>query len=195
MENEIARLISRYMELSEDEERILYENIPIKAFKKGDLLLREGQISALSYFNIEGLVRKYFIVDGEERTVEFFAEGESIASLDSYLSKTPADHFLECVEDCRLAVMSPDQEAEIFKQMPRFESLCRVSVEGDFGKKQNALAKFMTSSPEERYLQLLKERPDLIQRVQQYHLASYLGIKPESLSRIRKRLANKEKNT
>jgi hypothetical protein len=64
-----------------------------------------------------------------------------------------------------------------------------MSMEDDFGEQQEALAKFITSSPEARYKNLLETRPDLIQRVPQYHLASYLGVKPESLSRIRKRIA------
>ena len=66
-----------------------------------------------------------------------------------------------------------------------------MSMENDFGKQQEALDKFITSSPEERYKNLLETRPDLLQRVPQYHLASYLGVKPESLSRIRKRLTKK----
>ncbi|MEZ4951136.1 MAG: hypothetical protein R2784_17385 [Saprospiraceae bacterium] len=69
--------------------------------------------------------------------------------------------------------------------------LCRVSVEEEFRKQQEALAAFITSSPEDRYLNLLENRPDLLMRVPQYHLASYLGVKPESLSRIKKRLAAK----
>jgi CRP-like cAMP-binding protein len=191
MENEIVKLISRHLELTSEEASTFAECIPIKSFKKGNVLLREGQVSKDSYFVIEGCVRKYYIIDGEERTTEFYIEDESIASLQSYKNRTPANHYFECVEDCKLAVLNYDKEQELFKRVPKYEALCRMSMEDDFGEQQEALAKFITSSPEERYKNLLEKRPDLIQRVPQYHLASYLGVKPESLSRIRKRLTKK----
>lgn len=191
MKNEVAKLISRYLKLTDKEAFAFGECIPIKTFKKGELLLREGQVSRDSYFVIEGCVRKYYIIEGEERTTEFYVEDESIASLQSYKNKTPANHYFECVEDCRLAVLNYDKEQELFKRVPKYEALCRMSIENDFGEQQEALAKFITSSPEERYKNLLETRSNLLQRVPQYHLASYLGVKPESLSRIRKRIANK----
>jgi CRP-like cAMP-binding protein len=191
MENEIAKLISRHLELTDEEASAFAECIPIKTFKKGDLLLSEGQVSRDSYFVIEGCVRKYYIIEGEERTTEFYVEEESVSSLQSYQNKTPANHYFECVEDCRLAVLNYEKEQELFKRVPKYEALCRMSLENDFGEQQEALAKFITSSPEERYKNLLETRSDLLQRVPQYHLASYLGIKPESLSRIRKRLTKK----
>jgi CRP-like cAMP-binding protein len=191
MKNEIVKLISRYLVLTSQEASAFAECIPIKTFNKSDLLLREGQVSRDSYFVIKGCVRKYYIIDGEERTTEFYVEDESVASLQSYKNKTPANHYFECVEDCRLAVLNYEKEQGLFKRVPKYESLCRMTMENDFAEQQEVLAKFITSSPEERYKNLLETRPDLLQRVPQYHLASYLGVKPESLSRIRKRIANK----
>tara|TARA_R110000765_G_scaffold222003_1_gene326096 strand:- start:20163 stop:20738 length:576 start_codon:yes stop_codon:yes gene_type:complete len=191
MENDIVKLISRFLTLTEKESTAFIECIPIISFEKGTILLREGQISRDSYFVIEGCVRKYYIIDGEERTTEFYVEDESLASLQSYTNKTPVNHYFECVEDCRLAILNYDKEQELFERVPKYEALCRMSMENDFGEQQEALAKFITSSPEERYKNLLETRPDLLQRVPQYHLASYLGVKPESLSRIRKRLTKR----
>lgn len=191
MENEIVKLISRYLVLTNGEAQAFAECIPIKKFKKGELLLKEGQISRNSYFVIEGCVRKYYIIDGDIRTTDFYIEDASVSSLQSYKNKTPANHYFECVEDCRLAVLNFDKEQELFRRVPRYETLCRMSMESDFGEQQEALSKFIISSPEERYINLIKSRPDLLQRIPQYYLASYLGVKPESLSRIRKRIANK----
>jgi CRP-like cAMP-binding protein len=191
MDNEIVKLISRYLDLSDDEATAFAECIPIKTFKKGELLLKEGQISRESYFVIEGCLRKYYIMNGEEKTTEFYVEDDSVASLQSYKNKTPANHYFECVEESRLAVLSYDKEQELFKRVPKYETLCRMSMEDNFGEQQEALAKFIMSSPEERYKNLVDTRPDLLQRIPQYHLASYLGVKPESLSRIRKRIAKK----
>ncbi len=187
----ISALISQNIELTENECEIMDQLIPIKGFKKGTVLLREGQISKESFFVIEGLVRKYYVINGDDKTTEFYTEYESVASLQSYMNKTPATHYFECVEDCKLAVLSFDNEQELFKKVPKYETLCRMSMETDFGAQQEILAKFMISSPEERYKNLLATRPELLQRVPQYHLASYLGVKPESLSRIRKRIAKK----
>lgn len=191
MENEIVKLISRHLELTNEEAAAFAECIPIKTFKKGEILLREGQISRDSYFVIQGCLRKYYIMSGEEKTTEFYVEDESVASLQSYKNKTPANHYFECVEESRLAVLSYDKEQELFKRVPKYETLCRMSMEDNFGEQQEALAKFIMSSPEERYKNLVDTRPDLLQRIPQYHLASYLGVKPESLSRIRKRIAKK----
>lgn len=189
MKSEIVQLLEGAIALNEEQANAVTECIPIKTFEKGHILLREGQVSNESYFNIKGLVRKYYLVDGEERTTEFYVEKDAISSLQSYNLNVPANHYLECIEDCRLAVLSREKEQELFKRVPNFESLCRVSVEEELGAYQDKLAQFMISSPEKRYLDLMENRPDLLQRVPQYHLASYLGVKPESLSRIRKRIA------
>lgn len=189
MKSEIVQLLEGAIALNKEQANAVTECIPIKTFEKGHILLREGQVSNESYFNIKGLVRKYYLVDGEERTTEFYVEKDAISSLQSYNLNVAANHYLECIENCRLAVLSREKEQELFKRVPNFESLCRVSVEEELGAYQDKLAQFMISSPEKRYLDLMENRPDLLQRVPQYHLASYLGVKPESLSRIRKRIA------
>ncbi len=189
MKSEIVQLLEGAITLNEEEANAVTECIPIKTFEKGHILLREGQISNESYFNIKGLVRKYYLVDGEERTTEFYVEKDAISSLQSYNLNVPTNHYLECIENCKLAVLSREKEQELFKRVSGFESLCRVSVEEELGAYQDKLAQFMIYSPEKRYLDLMENRPYLLQRVPQYHLASYLGVKPESLSRIRKRIA------
>lgn len=188
----LSELMSQDISLSEEECEAVDKYIPIEIFKKGTILLREGQIANDSYFNIKGCVRLYYLVDGEEKTTHFYTEEESIASMNSYLNRVPANHYLECVEDTTLAVLNYEKEKKLYKLFPKLESICRISLEDDFGKQQEMHASQVTNNPEQRYMKLLKERPDLIQRVPQYHLASYLGIKPESLSRIRKRILSKD---
>ena len=191
MQSEIVRLISKYLPLSDKDAQIVTDCIPVKNFKKGAILLREGQISCESYIIFKGLVRKYYLDDGEEKTSEFYTENEAVSSPQSYNKKIPANHYIECIEDCRLAVLTYDKEQELIKKVPGYETLCRVSIEEELGAQQEKLAKFTMSLPEKRYLDLLENRPNLLQRVPQYFLASYLGVKPESLSRIRKRISTK----
>lgn len=188
MNNEIVELIRKAIDISDEEAKIVEDCIPIKIFKKGTILLREGQISKESYQNLSGLIRKYYIVDGNEITTNFYEEGTSIASFTSLHQKTPAKHYFECIEDSRLAVLHVDKEIELIKKVPQYETLCRTSVEKDLGKQQDSLATYLIASPEQRYLNLLNEKPKLLNRVPLYYLASYIGVKPESLSRIRKRV-------
>ncbi len=187
-ESEIIRYVSRFMELSEAEAQVILENIQFKAYKKGDILLREGQISNLCYFNMKGCVRQYYLIDGEEKTTNFYTEGQPISPNEGAFKKKPSKFYLSCVEDCILSVGTPEDELRFFQKYPQFEMVCRIAVEDELGKSQHDFAAFMLSNPEERYMNLIKTRPELIERVPQYQLASYLGIKPESLSRIRKRI-------
>ncbi|MBZ0205880.1 MAG: Crp/Fnr family transcriptional regulator [Flavobacteriales bacterium] len=178
--------------LSEEEARDMDRLVPIRTFKKGTVLLKAGQVATDSYFLVKGCVHMYYDVDGDLRTTEFYTEGQAVASLYSFINQVPANHYLACVEDCTLVVWSYAAERELFGKYPKLESGCRVSVESDFGEHQEKLAAFITKTPEQRYMDLMENRPELLQRVPQYLLASYLGVTPESLSRIRKRIFAKE---
>ena len=177
--------------LSEEEKQIVDECIPVRTYAKGTVLLEEGRVATECYFNVKGLVRCYYLIDGEEKTTQFYTEGDSICSLTSYLQRTPAPHYLACIETSTLAVLSYEKEQELFQRFPKFESLCRLSMESNFGDHQHRMDHYLITSPEQRYLHLQATQPALVNRVPQYLLASYLGIKPESLSRIRKRVALK----
>ncbi|GAA5224780.1 Crp/Fnr family transcriptional regulator [Membranihabitans marinus] len=189
MENEILDYLSEFITLNEEERNALLQCISIKTFPKGSILIREGDLATHSYFVIEGCIRQYYIEDGIEKTTHFYTENQSTPSYFVKEKKTTAQHFLACTEKTKAAVCNAPDEMAFFKDNPRLESLSRMLTEQDFVDSQEAFAKFVKSTPEERYKDLLKNRPDLINRVPQYQLASYLGIKPESLSRIRKRLA------
>lgn len=191
MDFAISSQISEIMPLTEEQKKRVDELIPVQTFRKGTVLLKEGQIARDSYFTITGCVRAYKLVDGEERTTAFYVEEDPITSATSYNEQVPANHYLECVEDCLLAVLNYEKEKELYREFPQLEILCRVHIEREYGKQQEILADYLTKNPEERYLLLLKTRPALLQRVPQYLLASFIGVQPESLSRIRKRLASK----
>lgn len=187
-ELEIVRYISRFMHLSEAEAQVILGNMKYRVFKKGDILLREGQVSNLCYFTLKGCVRQYYLVDGEEKTTNFYTEGQPIAPNEGSFKALPSKCYLACVEDSVLTVGTPEDQVQLFEKYPQFEVACRIAIDEELGKSQDSFAAFMIRSPEERYLHLLETRPELLDRVPQYQLASYLGIKPESLSRIRKRI-------
>lgn len=190
MENELFKFIAQYIEITDKEKQVITELDLFKTFKKGDVLLKKGDLSNESYFVLKGCLRSYYIIDGEEKTTEFYTESEGVAP-QSVLSKSPSDYYISCVEDCILSVSTSEMESEIFEKFPRFETMCRILSEELLAKNQTSLANFKNLTPEQRYLHLIEARPDLVQRVPQYQLASYLGIKAESLSRIRQRLTQK----
>jgi len=191
MENILFDFISKYISLSEDEKNTMMSLDIFRTLKKGTILLKEGQHSVDGYFVLQGCIRTFYVIDGEEKTTEFYTEMEGITP-NCVLSKQPSEYFISCVEDSIITVSNPDMEVEIFEKFPKFETLCRVLSEKLLAKNQSSFDEFKTSSPEQRYLNLLQNRPDLLQRVPQHQLASYLGIKPQSLSRIRNRLIEKK---
>jgi CRP-like cAMP-binding protein len=191
MKTKILEYFSGESNLSKEELKAIIEELNIKTFKKGTILLNEGDVSTNCYFILEGCVRQYILDDGIEKTTAFYTENEAVVSFESYTQQKPSSQYFVCNEDVIAIVGNPENEQKMYQRFPKLESLTRSMVEQDFGKTQEEFANFVTSNPEKRYLDLMKNRPDLLQRVPQLQIASYLGITPESLSRIRKRIAKK----
>ncbi len=192
MQHILFDFISKYITLTEDEKSVLLSLDLFHSEKKGTVLLKEGQKSKESYFVLKGCIRTYYIIDGEEKTTAFYTELNALTP-NCVVSKTPSDYFISCVEDSILLVSNADMGAEINSKFPKFDIMCRMLSEELLAKQQIDFDEFKTSSPEQRYLNLLQKRPDLIQRVPQHQLASYLGIKPQSLSRLRARILEKKR--
>lgn len=193
MQDILFDFISKYISLTEEEKNALLSLDLFRSVKKGTILLKEGQITRESFFVLKGCIRKYYIIDGDEKTTAFFTEMEGITP-HCAINNAPSEYFISCIEDTILTVSNPDMGVEINAKFPKFEIMCRILSEELLAKQQINFDEFKTSSPEQRYLNLLQNRPDLIQRVPQHQLASYLGIKPQSLSRLRARIFEKEKN-
>ncbi|MCF2498905.1 Crp/Fnr family transcriptional regulator [Dyadobacter chenhuakuii] len=192
MHDVLFDFLSKYVPLTEDEKNIIISFNTFRTVKKGTVLLREGQYSNDIYFVLKGCIRIYYIIDGVEKTTAFYTEMEGLTP-PSVLNKAPSQYYVSCIEDSILNVSTPEMDVEAFSKFPKFESPCRILSEELLVKQQTKFDEFKTSSPEQRYLNLLQSRPDLIQRVPQHQLASYLGITPESLSRLRARIAEKDK--
>lgn len=188
MIDKLIEYISQFIPIGKEEIKVISSMVEVKEYKKGHTLLEEGMISRVSYFNLQGCVRLYYLVDGEEKTTFFFTENQFIASMRSFIKQKPSDHFLQCVEDCKLALIPYEVEKKLLEKYPKLESFARAILEEELGNYQEMLASYIISNPEQRYLNLMKNAPGLLQRVPQYQLASYIGIKAESLSRIRNRL-------
>ena len=191
MDEKLLNYFNEIRQLSSEEINGIAETNSIHKFKKGTLLLKKGQISTDTYFVLEGCVRQYFIVAGEEKTNNFFTESQWVVSLNSFNPDLVSKFYLECCEDCLLVVGNSSKADELFKKFPKLETVSRKVMEKVFAEQQEIMGSYFTDTPEQRYLKLLETRPYLFQRIPQYHIASYIGVKPESLSRIRKRIGNK----
>jgi CRP-like cAMP-binding protein len=191
MKDILFNFISKYISLTEEEKNAITSLDLFRTAKKGTALLSQGQKSKDSYFVLQGCIRIYYIIDGEEKTTAFYTETESLTP-HCVINKTPSEYFISCVEDSILLVSNADMSLEVNSKFPKFEIMCRLLSEELLAKQQMDFDEFKTSSPEQRYLNLVQKRPDLIQRVPQHQLASYLGIKPQSLSRLRARILEKK---
>lgn len=190
MQDILFDFIARYISLTEEEKHAILSLNIFHTVKKGTTLLQKGQLSKNSYFVLEGCLRTYYVLDGDERTTAFYTEMEALTP-PCVVGKTPSDYYVSTVEDCILLISDSDMEAEVNRKFPKFDMMCRMLSEELLAKERVDFDAFKTSSPEQRYLNLLEKRPDLIQRVPQHQLASYLGIKPQSLSRLRARIIEK----
>lgn len=191
MQTLLFNFLSKYVTLTEEEKNAIVSLDIFHSVKKGTILLKKGQKSKESYFVLKGCIRTYYEIDAEEKTTAFYTEMEALTP-PCVISQTPSEYYVSCTEDCILLISNSDMEAEVNAKFPKFESLCKKLSEELLAKERMDFDEFKTSSPEQRYLNLLDKRPDLIQRVPQHQLASYLGIQPQSLSRLRARISEKK---
>ncbi|WP_149243306.1 Crp/Fnr family transcriptional regulator [Dyadobacter sp. 32] len=191
MKDALIKFLSKIDSLTSGEIKELADLMTVKEIKKNTTIVKQGQICNLCYFVLKGCLRQYVVLEGVEKTTAFYTEEDAVNFFTSFTTKTASESYLIALEDSILLVGNPESEADMYKSFPKLEQVVRRMMEQDFGKTQDSFARFITSTPEERYLNLLKDRPQLAQRVPQHQLASYLGITPESLSRIRKRIITK----
>ncbi|MDO6440498.1 Crp/Fnr family transcriptional regulator [Cyclobacterium sp. 1_MG-2023] len=191
MKHLLVKFFSQYKSLSEEDIKIIEDNAIIRKYQKGAILLKEGQYAKESYLVLKGCIRSYYIIDGEEKNTDFFLEYDPLVPI-SYIKNQPSKYFIECLEDCVLSIGKTERTEKLLLSYPNFIPLYR-KISDDYSTNQLiSTDKYRNLSPEEHYLEIRKLKPELLERIPQYQLASYLGIKPQSLSRIRKRLIHQK---
>lgn len=192
MDRELIDALSKYVTLTDEFITAIQESAMIRRYKKGTILLKEGHYCNECYFILKGCIRAYCLKNGEEITTDFFTE-EQVVLLSIYGKNTPSNITLECMEETLVSFGTPEFEKEMYQKYPILVTFNNKMAEILMAKFQDSHTEFKLATPEERYLNLIKIRPDLIQRVPQHQIASYLGMKPETLSRIRRRILEKKK--
>lgn len=191
MFDQILKNISQFIQLNAEEQQYFTSKLQVKQYKKRELILQEGQVCSHVYFINKGCLRYFYNVEGQENTAQFFFENAWYTDFDSFLTGRPSKVNIQALEKSEVLVLSSKNMHELYDEMPKFEKLGRKMAENAFlgVRSRNEMLENFTA--EERYLNLLKERPKVIERVPQHFIASYIGIKPESLSRIRKMITEK----
>lgn len=187
----LLKTIRHYIPLSSEDETIIRSLFRLQKVKKGQQILQAGAICKDIFFIEEGLVRYYSIVDGEEKTGYFNKEGEFVCNYASYLPQKPSTTIIEALEACTVYSISRSNMQLFYEQVKYGERFGRLALEDVYMTAINQISSLYNDPPEVRYQLFLSRFPDLGQRIPQYYIASYVGIKPQSLSRIRKRLAEK----
>ena len=193
MFEELFKSISALVDFTPHEKRIFQNAFTYKEVPKKFTLISEGQIANELYFINKGLLRLYYNNEGEYITGYIFREHLFAGSYDSFLRSTPSIQYLETLETSELLVLSKEKLDFLYESIPKVNILTRKIAEQRFINAQQILSSFILNSPEERYQKFERKNGDLLLRVPHHIIASYLGITPVSLSRIRKRLLEKGK--
>ncbi len=187
----LIKHLGRYVSLSPEEADFLEKNVPVRRVKKNEFLLKEGDVSDSFYFVIEGCIRLFYLNDIEEKTAFFYSENDFVSSYESFTRQIPSGHSFQAMEDSVVAVISTKTASDLLSFSGKFQQLAIIMMEEELITCQEIISSFVKHNAEQRYLELMDKKPDLIQRIPQHHLATFLGVTPETLSRIRKRIASK----
>ncbi len=185
---ELLNLLNNLVNLNHEEEELILNSFTSKTVLKGEFFLQEGHVCKHVGFIKKGLVRYFVFKNDEESTFEFTKEGEFISDYSSFNSQRKSIQNIEAIEDCELLIINYEKLQHIFNNTPNGNHLGRLIIEHRFDVMVNQLLAVYMQNSEQRYQKFVSEYADLIQRIPQYLIASYVGVQPPSLSRIRKRL-------
>lgn len=180
--------IKDYIPLNEKDQEIVSRLFVLEYFNKNELILKEGNYCQKLFFIATGIVRFSLHIDGEERTFVFRDEGVFCNDLESFLKKTPSKFNISAIEPTTIFSITYDNLQVFYNEISYGDRFGRLAIEQLFLGVVNHLTSFYSESPEQRYEIFSKQYKDLLQRIPQYHIASYIGVSPQALCRIKKRL-------
>ncbi len=186
----LTEFIGTYQKLSDEEKRIINDNTSIQKFNSKDFFLESGKKSNEIGFIIDGIFRYFFYnAEGEEITAHFMAEGEFVGSVSSFFEYMPSSGSLQAVTDCEVIIISRKSWELFCEKIPIWEVTFQKIVNEVLIKKTNFQRSLLNTDAKASYLKFLNTYPKIAQRTPLNYIASFLGMTPFSLSRIRKAIA------
>jgi len=177
---------------TQEEQAIIRTYLTPKKIRKKPYFLQEGDVCKMIAFVEKGTLREYSIGEnGAEHIIQFALEGWTISDLYSFLTGEPATYNIDALEDSELVLISKTAHEELLKKVPKYETYTRLQLTGAYLAMQKRLTSIISLSLEERYANFTSVYPNIIQRVPQHMIASYMGLTPETLSRVRKKMTGK----
>jgi len=188
----LRQQVSKLIEISDDESPFCASLMVPKLLRKDAFLVQEGEVSRYMAFVTTGFLRSYTVDrKGEEHTVQFAAEGWWITDLYSFLTGNEGLYYIQALEQSDVLLIDRPSYEKLCESIPKFERYFRLLLQNNYIATHRRIVASISMSAEERYLQFLEDYPAIVRRVAQRHLASYLGMTPEALSRIRSRIAKR----
>jgi CRP-like cAMP-binding protein len=182
--------IKKYISLTDDDVDYLIDKLSYRKYLKGQYILQQGDISKTECFIVKGCTKMFYMDEaGQEHIIMFSIEDWWTSDLGSFISQTPSDFNVQCIEDTELIQFSHDTIEAIFENIPKMERFFRKIVEKAFVASQKRIIRNFSLTAKERYLVFRENYPTMEQRIPQYMIASYLGITKEFLSKIKSQLA------
>jgi CRP-like cAMP-binding protein len=189
----LKHFIDRIVDVTDQEWKAHRDCLTRRFLKKGEFLVREGQVSSNVSFINAGSFRVYKELNGQEIVKNFFFANEYATEYVSFLTRQPSEIFVKALEDTELIELHYDKLQLLYEEFPVWQKYGRLMAEHVFLQVAERSHRLLYHTPEENYVKLLQDRPDIIEKIPQHYIASYLGIQPESLSRIRKRMMELKK--
>lgn len=163
-----------------------------KKLRKRQYLLQEGDVCKFSAFVEKGAMRSYIVDEkGSEHIMQFALEGWTIADMYSFLTGEPATYNIDALEDTEMVLINKQQHEEMLKVFPKYETYIRIQVTGAYIALQRRITSIISLPLAERYTSFANQYPNIIQRVPQHMIASYMGLTPETLSRVRRKISTR----
>lgn len=192
MLNHFKAYLQERVSLTDEQFTLISDSLKVKQFSKHEIVLSQGDVSKQSFFVVNGLLRSYSIdAKGKEHIIQFAPENWWLSERNGLLYNEPSDLFIDAIEATDVIVIPKDYFDEAAKHVPCLISMNSSMLNNSIRFMQKRINMLLSATAEERYLNFIKLYPNLTLRVPQWMIASYLGITPESLSRVRKDLAQR----
>jgi CRP-like cAMP-binding protein len=189
IKDNIKFALTEFLNLTEEEWFFISKSLVTRNFKKGDFFLKENAFCDYIGFIDKGFFNFFYLIDGFQHIRGFFFPNEFISNYPCFLLENKSKFYIQALEDSSVTLIQREALFLIYEKFPKIKELSRNTVESLYIEVSEKYESFFLKTAEERYLELISTSPKFIQRIPQYMIASYLGITPEALSRIRKRLA------